>query len=116
MLVEDSKEVNETEVIELLKDFIRENLPEYLLEPAKSLLSDDRVHHLDIKRKNGHWDVSAQINSDDFQTYAPEVGIFSDGNITFFCNCPDSFSGICSHIGAVLLKVLATLEESQRVP
>ncbi len=116
MLVEGKAEQEELDILNSVKEFIEDNLPEYLLEPAKHLLSNNCVQHFDIKKKNGYLDISALIQSDDFQTYTPEVGIFSDGNITFFCNCPDSFSGICSHIGAVLLKVISTLEQQQKIP
>ncbi len=116
MFVQEKKEIKDIEIIEILKEFISDNIPEYLLEPAKNLITENKIRNLDIKKKDGHWDITAQIHSDDFQTYTPEVGIFSDGNITFFCNCPDSFSGMCSHIGAVLLKTISDLEERQKLP
>ncbi|EPR37329.1 SNF2-related protein [Desulfovibrio sp. X2] len=96
---------------EILSHFIKDSVPEYILEGAQSILDSGGVRKLSLKKREQFWDIDAQIQGDDFQSYAAELGLnLQDGNINYYCNCPDSFSGVCRHIGAGALKLLQSLE------
>ncbi len=96
---------------QILSHFIKDSVPEYILEGARSIIDGGGVRKLSLKKREQFWDIDAQIQGDDFQSYAAEIGLnLSEGSITHFCNCPDSFSGVCRHIGAGALKLLETLE------
>ncbi len=98
-------------VKEITNEFLKENIPEYILESSQKLLSEEAVQKLDLKKREDYWDIDSHIESDDFQVYNPEIGInLKEGTVNFFCNCPDSFTGICPHIGATLIKLLNTLD------
>ena len=95
----------------LLQDFIRNTVPDYILEGAREIMETDGVQKLDVKKRDRFWDVDGQIQGEDFQNYASELGLnLRDENVSFFCNCPESFSGVCKHVGAAALKLLSSLE------
>jgi len=104
----------ETKVKEIMHHFLAESIPEYILESSESLLSGSEIQKLDLKKRDSYWDIDGRIQSDDFQIYNPEIGInLNQGSVNFFCNCPDSFSGICPHVGATMLKLLRSLDDNQ---
>ena len=102
----------EEKVIEhLLKEFISYTIPEYILEGSRSIISNNGVQKLSLNTREGYWDVDGQIQGEDFQVYSSEIGLnIREGSVNFYCNCPDSFSGVCRHIGAVALKFLQSME------
>lgn len=105
----------EDKVKQITTEFLEESIPEYILEKSHSLLSGKGIQKLDLKKQGDYWDVDSRIHGDDFQVYNPEVGLnLHDGTVNYFCNCPDSFSGVCSHVGAILLKILSTLNNGQK--
>lgn len=96
-----------TTVQSILKDFVDDSIPEHILEGAQDILSDAGVQKIDIKKREKYWDIDGHIQADDFQVYNSEIGInLDDGALNFFCNCPESFSGVCRHVGATMLKML----------
>ncbi len=100
----------EKKVKEILENFVSENIPEYILESARNLYSENGAHKLKIKKGDHFWDLEGRIQGDDFQVYNSEIGLNLDNNaINFYCNCPDSFSGVCKHVGATALKFLASM-------
>lgn len=102
----------ENTVKNITDTFLKESIPEYILENARSILERDGVQKLDLKKREKYWDIEGRIQSDDFQVYNPEIGInLSEDSVNFFCNCPDSFTGVCPHVGATMLKILSTLED-----
>jgi non-specific serine/threonine protein kinase len=100
----------ETKAKQISDEFLRFNVPEYVLESAKSMLSREDVQNWDLRKSDGFWDLDGKIQGDDFQVYNPEIGLnLGEGSINYFCNCPDSFSGVCPHVGALLLHLVTTL-------
>ncbi len=92
-------------VCKITEGFIEESVPDYIKESSKRLIS--RVEKIDLKTRDEYWDIEGVINGEDLQVYNPEIGInLREGTITYFCNCSDSFSGICPHVGATLLRLL----------
>ena len=105
----------EGKVKKISQEFLRDSIPEYILESSHSLLSSYGVQKLDLKKQDDYWDIDGTIQADDFQIYNPEIGIsISEESINFFCNCPDSFSGICPHVGATILELLNTLDNGDQ--
>jgi non-specific serine/threonine protein kinase len=95
----------------LIKEFVNENIPEHILEGAHSILSNDGVQKVDIKKRENYWDIEGHIQGDDFQIYNSEIGLnLGDHAVNYFCNCQDSFSGVCRHIGATMLKLGSSLD------
>ncbi|MFW6324291.1 MAG: SNF2-related protein [Desulfovibrionales bacterium] len=95
----------------ILKDFIEDSIPGYILEGSRSIVSTEGVQKVDIKKRENYWDIEGHIQGDDFQIYNSEIGLnLSEHTVNFFCNCPDSFSGVCRHIGATMLKLLAGMD------
>ena len=98
-------------VKKILQKFVRDTIPEYILEGSHAILDSGGVQKLDLKKRSQFWDVDGQIQGDDFQVYASEIGLnLEEHTISYFCNCPDSFSGVCRHIGATALKLLKSLD------
>lgn len=95
----------------ILQEFIRESIPEYIVDTAKEFITSGSVQKLGLKKSAELWDVDASIQGDDFQNYSPHLTItFQEKAVHCQCNCSDSFSGACSHVAAAVLKLLATLE------
>ncbi|WP_029893300.1 DEAD/DEAH box helicase [Desulfohalovibrio reitneri] len=104
---------DETRAGEILDGFINDTIPEYILEGSQSILESGGVRKLSLNKRENFWDIDAQVQGDDFQSYSAEIGLnLADGTVTFFCNCPDQFSGVCKHVGAGALKLLKSLGES----
>ena len=103
---------NDEAVVEkLLQEFVNYTVPDYIVEGSRSILSNNGVQKISLNKREGYWDVEGQIHGDEFQTYGPEIGLnLGEGTVNFFCNCPDSFSGVCRHVGATALKLLQSLE------
>jgi len=102
---------DETIVEKLLQEFVNFTVPDYIVEGSRSIIADNGVQKISLNKREGYWDVEGQIQSDDFQTYGPEIGLnLGEGTVNFYCNCPDSFSGVCRHVAATALKLLQSLE------
>ncbi len=105
-------ENEEKQVKEIIQNFVQENIPDYIREGADIIISSDGVQTLNLKQHEQYLDIEAHIQGDDFQVYNTEIGLNLDNQTTnFYCNCPESFSGICRHVGAAALKFLNSLEE-----
>ena len=98
-------------VTSILKDFIGDSVPDYILEDAQAIVNNDGVVKLDLKKRDQYWDIDGQAQGDDFQNYTSEVGLnLADKTINYYCNCPDSFAGVCRHVTATAVKLLRSLE------
>jgi non-specific serine/threonine protein kinase len=101
---------DENKVREILTRFTRETIPDYIIENATAILEADGVQKLDIQQRDKFLDVDGQVQGEDFQIYTSELGLnLTDGTINSYCNCPESFSGVCRHVGATALKLLKSL-------
>jgi non-specific serine/threonine protein kinase len=108
---ESMSHAEEQTVRALIKEFVGENIPEHILDGAHTILSNDGVQKLDVKRQESYWDVEGHIQGDDFQIYNSEIGLnLVESTVNYFCNCQDSFSGVCRHVGATMLKLGASLD------
>src|SRR5690242_7854318 len=100
----------EARVKNILQDFIHDSIPEYIMSGSHAIIENEGVQKLNLKKREGFWDVEGQVQGEDFQVYSSELGVnLKDGGINFYCNCPDSFSGVCRHIGATALKLMKTI-------
>ncbi len=99
---------------EILNNFINGVIPEYILDSSRVILDEGHVHKLNLKQSESYWDVEANVEGDDFQVYTPKLNLnIADNSVNFLCNCPDSFSGVCRHVGAAALKLLGSLSGKQ---
>ncbi len=106
---------DESKVKSLLQHFVADSIPEYILDGAQYIISNGGVQKLSLKKGEKIWEVEANIQAEDFQIYSPEISVtLSDNNISFNCNCPDIFSGVCRHVGATALKLLSSLESTPK--
>lgn len=107
-----SEELKE-KVATVTKNFIEESIPEYVREQAESIL--DKVEKIDLKTRQDFWDIVGIVQGEDFQVYNSEIGVnLKEGSINYFCNCSDSFSGICAHVSATLLYLLNTFKNGKK--
>ncbi|THB63010.1 MAG: ATP-dependent helicase, partial [Desulfovibrio sp.] len=105
----------ETKVHALLQEFVSDSIPDYLLEGSHYIISNGGVQKLSLKKREGFWDVESNIQGDDFQVYSPELTLdLNQGKISYYCNCPDSFSGVCRHVGATALKLLSSMDSGDK--
>ncbi|WP_457571230.1 SNF2-related protein [Desulfovulcanus sp.] len=105
----------EKKVKEILQNFVRENIPEYILEISEELSAQNGVQKVSFKKREQYWDIEGHVQGDDFQMYNSEIGLnLETESVNFYCNCPESFSGICKHIGATALKFLSSLSEDSQ--
>ncbi|MEF2230532.1 MAG: SNF2-related protein [Pseudodesulfovibrio sp.] len=103
----------------ILQDFIGDSVPDYILEGAKDIVAANGVQKMDLKKRDQYWDIDGQVQGDEFQNYTSEIGLnLSEGTINYYCNCPDSFSGVCRHVAATAVKLLKSLnaESGEPVP
>ncbi|NCC24247.1 MAG: ATP-dependent helicase [Deltaproteobacteria bacterium] len=102
----------ETRVRQMLNDFVSDNIPEYILEGSSAILSEGGIQKLEIHREDSIWEIEGVIQGDGFQKYNSALGLNLDqGGVTFYCNCQDSFSGVCRHVGATILGALSEIKD-----
>ena len=78
---------DETKIKALLGEFVRETVPEYILDGAHAIVAGGGIQKLTVNRHDHFWDVEGQVQGDDFQVYASELSVnLREGNINFFCN------------------------------
>ena len=106
---------NDIKIKNIIQDFVQDSIPEYIREGADSILANNGVQKLSLKQHDQYLDVEAHIQGEDFQVYNAEIGLNLESETTnFYCNCPESFSGICRHVGAAALKFLNSLDEENQ--
>ena len=107
---------DEARIQRIVHNFLSDNIPEHIRDGAQYLIADGGIQKIDIRRDEESWDVEGQIQGDDFQTYSSELGINLDqGSVHSYCNCQDSFSGICRHVAATALGLLSKLNVTREV-
>ncbi|WP_243546778.1 DEAD/DEAH box helicase [Pseudodesulfovibrio tunisiensis] len=98
----------------ILDNFINDTVPDYILDLARDIVASGGVQKLDLKKRDQYWDIDGQVEGEDFQNYTSEVGLnLSDNTINYYCNCADSFSGVCRHVAATALKLHNSLDGDQ---
>ncbi|AGW14419.1 DEAD/DEAH box helicase [Megalodesulfovibrio gigas] len=104
---------NEALLRTTLQEFIKDSIPEYILESSQYIVASGGVQKISLKKGDPFWEIEGNVQGDDFQIYSPEVTInLKERRVNYFCNCPDSFSGVCRHVGATALKFLHSLESA----
>ncbi|HDQ40221.1 MAG TPA: DEAD/DEAH box helicase [Desulfonatronum sp.] len=105
----------ETRALQAAQKFIRESIPEYIASGAQSLIAEHGPPKISLKQLDEHWDVTGQFQGDDFQMYNAELGInLKDATTNFFCNCADSFSGVCHHVAATAMHLVSSLQSDNQ--
>ena len=105
----------ESQALETIREFFEDNIPDYILESSRNILSTHGVDKIELRKRDSYWDIDSKIQGDELQVYNPEIGIdLQESTVNYFCNCPDSFSGVCPHVGATMLYLRSTLEEGEK--
>ncbi|MBA4356525.1 MAG: hypothetical protein C0405_02235, partial [Desulfovibrio sp.] len=82
---------DENRVREILTRFVRETIPDYIVESSAAIVESDGVQKLDVQQRDQFLDVDGQVQGEDFQVYTSELGLnLTDGSINSYCNCPES--------------------------
>ncbi|WP_027186602.1 DEAD/DEAH box helicase [Desulfovibrio cuneatus] len=103
--------MNESKIKNILQEYLHDSVPEYIADSAHNIINSGGVQKLGLKKDDPIWEVEATIQGDDLQHYTPRLTIFTgEGTVSSHCNCSDSFSGVCTHVAATLIKLLATLD------
>lgn len=98
----------------ILRGFLL-TIPEHIRAGGQYLIAEDGIQKIDIRRNGNSWRVEGQIQGDDFQIYSSELDFSLDQSaVRSYCNCQDSFSGICRHVAATVQGVLAQLDVDDR--
>ena len=106
--------MNEHQVKSILQEFTKDSIPEYIVDAAHELIGESGVQKLALKKDESFWEVEGSIQGEDFQIYSPKLTIsLREENVSYHCNCPDSFSGACRHVAATALKLQSSLEVRQ---
>lgn len=109
--------MDEGRIKRILREFIHDSVPEYIVDAARDLMSESGVQKLALKKEELFWEVEGGIQGEDFQIYSPRLTLsLREENATYHCNCSDSFSGACRHVAATALKLLDSLEVKQESP
>ena len=58
---------NEIRVKTLLTEYITDNIPEYILEDAQTIVSDGRIQKMNVQKNEFSWDIEGQVQGNDFQ-------------------------------------------------
>lgn len=109
------KENNQVEKIKkILNNFIKESIPEYILTRSHQILADGGIQKVSIRKEDNLWDIEGTVQSEDLQVYHTDMDIdIENDSVTYYCNCPDSFTGICPHIGAVVENILLSFVQDE---
>lgn len=106
--------MDETFIKTILQEFIQDSVPEYIIDAARDLVSEGGVQKLALNKDENFWEVEGSIQGEDFQIYSPKLTLsLREKSVNYECNCPDSFSGACRHVGATALKLLSSVEIRQ---
>lgn len=109
--------MDESFIQPILQEFINDSIPEYIVDSARDTIAEGGVQKLGLKKDEAFWEVEGSIQGEDFQIYSPKLTIsLNEENVSYHCNCPDSFSGACRHVAATALKLLSSLEVHEDSP
>lgn len=102
----------EPQAKKILTEFLKDSVPEYILDGSRSLVQSRGVEKLKLGRRERFIDAEAQIQGEDFQVYSTEVAVnLASEAVSYYCNCEEASMGVCRHVGAVALKLLQALDE-----
>lgn len=108
---------DEAQAKKVLQHYVSVTVPEYILEMAQAIVATDGgVMKVDLKKRDQFWDVDALVQGEDFQNYSSELGInLAEEKVSAYCNCPESFTGVCKHVAAAAVKLLSTLDVNSEI-
>lgn len=91
---------------ELLRDFIQNHIPEYILDDARLLAGDESAVKVSLKKTEADCELTGNIQGEDLEIFRPSISFsLEDGLVTHDCNCSsDTFSGPCRHVAALALR------------
>ncbi|SHN66117.1 non-specific serine/threonine protein kinase [Desulfovibrio litoralis DSM 11393] len=109
---------NELLAKELLKNFLENDVIDYVLERATSIINSGGLQKISLKKDDSHWEIDGSVHEDGLQVYSPQISLFlNENNLSYSCNCDNSFSGICDHVTVIAKKMfdsLNTVNETEK--
>lgn len=90
----------------LLRNFIQDNIPEYILDDARMLANDDSAVKVNLKKDGNFCELAGNIQGEDLEIFRPTISLsLEDGVVSHNCNCnSDTFGGLCRHVAALALR------------
>ncbi|MDD6181675.1 MAG: SNF2-related protein [Desulfovibrionaceae bacterium] len=93
-------------VRELNQQFLHDAIPEYIRDMGQYTLSEGGVQKINIQQESDSWQIQGVIQGDDFQVYTPVLRFtLIDRTTKHECNCTEAFTGVCSHVAALSLRI-----------
>lgn len=89
--------------------FAQETVPEHIRDSAQYILSEGGLQKIHITRDHNTWQCEGVLQGDDFQVYTPTLWIDMEDHVRHQCNCSEAFSGVCRHVGALVVQLLTDL-------
>ncbi|MDR1490495.1 MAG: DEAD/DEAH box helicase [Desulfovibrio sp.] len=103
--------MDDTRIRTMLTEFLGSSVPDYIVEASRELLGENSMQKLKLKKGEAFWEAEGSIQGDDLQVYSPKLTLsVREQTTNYECNCQDSFSGVCRHVAAAALELLAELE------
>ena len=100
-------------ILEMCQTFLNDKVPEYIRDAGNYILSESGVQKVDIQ-EGEVWEVRGNIQGDDFQVYTPKLTFsIADRTTHSQCNCSEAFTGVCSHVAALALKLVDELRKEE---
>ena len=97
----------------MCQTFLNDKVPEYIRDAGNYILSESGVQKVDIQ-EGEVWEVRGNIQGDDFQVYTPKLTFsIADRTTHSQCNCSEAFTGVCSHVAALALKLVDELRKEE---
>lgn len=100
----------------VLEKFLKDAIPEYIVDSAKSIVNSNSVQKVNIIKDSAYWELSGNVQGEDLEIFSPNITLaLHEGSSSHACNCgADSFMGACVHVAALGLYSLDKLEENHQ--
>lgn len=101
---------DDARALALLRAFIQDSVPEYILDEARTLAEDEKALQLSLKRGD-IYELLGNVQDEYFQKYSPRIFIsLLEETAAHSCNCSqDGFSGACTHVAGLALRAVGLL-------
>lgn len=97
----------------LIQGFIKGSIPDYIRDVGQSIIQNNGVQKLTIRKEHDIWYIDSIVQEEDFQNYSPQLIIFiEESRVSHTCNCHEAFMGVCKHIASVAIKLHNDLDKS----
>ena len=79
----------------LIQGFIKGSIPDYIRDVGQSIIQNNGVQKLTIRKEHDIWYIDSIVQEEDFQNYSPQLIIFiEESRVSHTCNCHGAFRGV----------------------